>query len=117
MLPTITLSWFLDLLIGTPQLNRAHGPNLDAIRSLFDGESNNLNWAFGVITATMTALAAAIVAALLAALNTTSRTVATEQGNVNTTEFESRSGDVGTHEIVLAVLLVLVILGTIGALV
>jgi len=115
----ISLVWLLNIILATDNITRPHGANPETIKSFYDREVNNINWAFGVITGTATTLAAGVLAALLARLapGSTESSIANESGTTTTTVFIEKAARFGEVELILSILLVGLLVGVMLALV
>lgn len=114
----ITLAWLANLVFATNRRNRPHSANLDAIGSFFDREMTSLNWTFGAISALAVTLSAAMLGALFSLLDSSvTKTVASKENNVTTTNFIEESGGFGASELALSILLAALAASVIGSLI
>lgn len=110
----VRASWLTIILLGTPRIDRSHGPNLDALKELYQREFTRLNWVVGFFVAALLATFGSLVARLIAAF-----TVAGPDRTfriLGITVIEETSRNFGTNETLLSVFMGIVVLAVIGLL-
>lgn len=65
----VSIGWLIGLLRLTPRQERTHGPQLDALKHIFERELGYLNGIFAAISAGSFAIFVALVGALIADLS------------------------------------------------